>query len=330
MCKVSVIIPAYNIEHYIERSIISCIQQSFKDIEIIVINDGSTDNTLKVINKIKFDDDRIIIIDKENQGSMEARKSGLKIAKGEYIMFVDGDDYLDNKDSIKILYENAKKNDYDVVCYNFFIEYNDKNKVKGWNKVFIDDKDILLNLLFEGKINHNMWSKFIRKEFIKSNHIEFPSNFSYGEDLAFIYTLAMYNPKFIVLNDYLYNYCRREGSLDSGINEKTCEIIMALQFVKKQLQKNNLYNKYREEFEYMSYIQAYYLRRSYIFSNNNKISKNLFYSWKSLKININQYNNRFYRKLYEKENKKAVLIENICKKSYFMGRVYYKIKSLKK
>lgn len=315
MPKVSIIIPAYNLQEYIERSISSCIMQTFKDIEIIVINDGSTDNTLDIINKLKYKDNRIIVIDKENQGSMEARKSGWKIAAGEYVMFVDGDDYLSNEDAINILYENAKKENYDIVCYKFFIEYNDKNKIKRWNKEFIyDEKDTLLDLLFEGKMNHSMWSKFIRKEFVKENNIEFPSDFSFGEDLAFVYTLAMYNPKFIILNDYLYNYCKREGSLDNGVNERTCEITIALQFVKKQLKKNNLYDKYKEEFEYMAFKQAYYNRKDYIFSNNNEISRKLFYNWKNLKININQRNNRFYKDMYKNESKKAIFLDNLLKK----------------
>lgn len=327
MAKVSIIIPAYNIQEYIKRSIVSCMMQTFKDIEIIVINDGSTDSTLNIVNELKNKDSRIIVIDKVNQGSMEARKSGWKRATGEYIMFVDGDDYISDKDAIKILYENAKKEDCDVVCYKFFVEYNDKKKVKVWNKDFIyNGKDTLLDLLFKGNINHNMWSKFIRKEFITENNIEFPSNFSFGEDLAFIYTLAIYNPKFIILNEYLYNYCKREGSLDSGINEKTCEITIALQFVKKQLQKNNLYYKYKEEFEYMAFMQAYYMRKDYIFSNNNEISKKLFSNWKSFDIDINQYNNKFYREMYKNDTKKILFIEEICKKNYFLGQLYYKMR----
>ena len=86
MKKVSIIIPAYNIEDYIERCILSCINQTFRDIEIIVVNDGSTDKTLENINKLKTKDDRIVVIDKKNEGSMEARKSGWNIAKGEYIL----------------------------------------------------------------------------------------------------------------------------------------------------------------------------------------------------------------------------------------------------
>ena len=95
--KASIIIAAYNIETYIRRCIISIINQTLKDIEIIVVNDGSTDNTLGIIKELYKLDNRIIIVNQENKGLIEARKSGLNIAKGEYILFVDGDDWIDNE-----------------------------------------------------------------------------------------------------------------------------------------------------------------------------------------------------------------------------------------
>lgn len=144
--------------------------------------------------------------------------------------------------------------------------------------------------------------------------MDFPSDFSFGEDLAFIYTLEMHNPSFTLIDDCLYYYCRREGSLDSGVNEKTTEITQLLTFEKEQLIKNNLCEKYREEFEYRDYIQCYYSRRNYIFSNKNKISKDLFNNWKKLKIKINSKNNSMYKKLYEKDSKKSLIVDKIYKK----------------
>lgn len=324
--KVSIIIPAYNIENYIGRCIESCINQTVHEIEIIVINDGSTDNTLKQINKFK--DDRIIIIDQKNAGSMEARKSGLKIAEGEYILFVDGDDYI-SLNTVEVLYNKAINKNYDIVCHDFFIKDVNGNLKDPWinvNKVNLN-KDFLENL-FESRVSHNMWSKLIKRNFIKDNKIDLPSGFSYGEDLAFIYTLAMYNPKFMIIDTPLYYYCKREGSLDSNINEKTCEITQALKFVKKQLLKTNLYEKYKEEFEYMCFMENYYIRKDYIFKNRNKISRELYKGWKSLKVNININNNRFYRNMYEKDPMKARILEEIFKTNYTMGYLYYKIKGI--
>ena len=326
MKKVSIIIAAYNIEDYIERCLISCMNQTFKDIEIIVVNDGSTDRTLEKINKCTYDDSRVKIIDKKNAGLIEARKSGFNIAKGEYILFVDGDDWID-LESIRILYNKAKENNYDIVCYKYLLKYEDGTEKKGWDtKLDEIKKDSLLELLFECKITHSIWSKFIKRSFILDNNIEFPNDISYGEDLAFVYTLAMYSPLFTIIDEYLYFYYKRNGSLDSEINERTIEIIKALSFVKEQLIKNNIYEKYREEFEYMAYMQAYCIRKKYIFNNRNKISRSLFKNWRKLNININSKNNKFYKKLYKNDCKKDLIIEEICKKSYILGQLYYKLR----
>lgn len=322
MVKVSIIIAAYNIEDYIERCLISCMNQTFKDIEIIVVNDGSTDSTLEIINKCTYDDSRVKIIDKKNAGLIEARKSGFNIAKGEYILFVDGDDWI-HLDTINILYNNAKEKDYDIVCYKYLLKYEDGREKIEWNNIDNIKNDSLLDLLFDGKITHTIWSKFIKRKFIIDNEIEFPEDISYGEDLALVYTLAMYKPSFKVVNEYLYYYYKRNDSLDSGISEKVCEIVYALRFIENKLIKNNLYDIYKEAFDYKVYIHTYYLRKEYIFNNKNSLSKRLFNNWKQFRININTKNNKFYKLRFDQEGKNALIVDTICKKSYFLGHLCY-------
>ena len=115
--KVSVIVAVYNIENYIERCVKSIINQSFRDIEIIVVNDGSSDGTIEKLNSLKNADSRIKIINKENEGVIEARKTGLKLSQGDYVLFIDGDDWID-LNTIKLLKEIALEGNYDIVCYN--------------------------------------------------------------------------------------------------------------------------------------------------------------------------------------------------------------------
>ena len=129
--KVSIIIAAYNIEDYINRCLNSIVNQSFKDIEIIVVNDGSTDNTINIINNFAKNDVRIKVIDKKNGGLIEARKSGLARASGEYILFLDGDDWL-HIEAIEKLYKEAKKDNFDIVLYNFYLAY-DNGKLEEKN-----------------------------------------------------------------------------------------------------------------------------------------------------------------------------------------------------
>lgn len=125
---------------------------------------------------------------------------------------------------------------------------------------------------------------------------------------------------------FLYYYYQRKGSLDNNINEKVCEITKAIKFIKNQLKANNLYEKYREEFEFMAYNQAYYMRKDYIFTNKDEISKKLFNNWRKLKIKINVKNNQFYKALYKNDSKKALIVDSICKKNYLLGHIYYNMK----
>ena len=113
--KLSVIIPVYNVEQYLPKCLASVVQQTLKDIEIICVNDGSTDNCLKILEEFKSKDNRIKIINKENAGLGNARNTGLEEAKGEYISFIDSDDYID-ENFFELLYNEAKEDDADVAC----------------------------------------------------------------------------------------------------------------------------------------------------------------------------------------------------------------------
>ena len=119
MVKVSVIIIAYNVDKYIEKCINSVINQTLNELEIIIVNDGSTDSTLDKINNAKINDNRFIVINQSNAGVMEARKSGLNIAKGEYILFIDGDDWIE-KECIEKLYLQTQNEKYDILLFNAF------------------------------------------------------------------------------------------------------------------------------------------------------------------------------------------------------------------
>ena len=135
MTKISIIVPVYNAEKYIGRCLHSLINQTLKDIEIIVIDDGSKDNTNKILQKYK---DRIKIIKQKNSGVATARNKGLEIATGEYIYFVDSDDWIE-KDTLEKLYSKAIDNNYDCVMCNFWY-INDNKK---WSGVVTNKKDIL-------------------------------------------------------------------------------------------------------------------------------------------------------------------------------------------
>ena len=228
--KVSVIIGAYNIENYIERSLLSVVNQTLEDIEIIVVNDGSTDKTLENIKKIQNEYNIIKIINQKNKGSIEARKSGLEIAKGEYVLFVDGDDWLE-LNALELLYNNAINNKSDIVIYNAFLSYdNSKEKFNIISNSNLDKDDYVKNL-FLGKVAPSLWSKFVKLEFLKSNSINFPNNISFAEDLASVASWFMHNPKVSILREHLYNYYQRSDSITNKKSIKVLEVDKAFSFI---------------------------------------------------------------------------------------------------
>ena len=289
--KVSVIIAAYNIEKYIQRCIESVVNQSEREIEIIIVNDGSTDNTLNIINKVNELDDRIIVINKKNQGLIEARKTGLKYANGEFILFLDGDDWLENN-CIEELYKTANDKKADVVLYNAYMVYDDRKEIfDTFIEKFIDDikKNPVKNLLLLN-ISPTIWSKFIKKSFLEENNIECPQNISYAEDLAAVLNIFINKPKIVCNEKRFYNYYQRNDSISNKISSKVLEIDDAIQFIKEKLVEMNIYYENKEEFEYTVFrhlLISKILRFNYLYPERKKVFQQ--YKARNIDINKNKY-----------------------------------------
>lgn len=288
--KVSVIIAAYNVENYIDRCIESIRNQTLKDIEIIVVNDGSTDRTIEKIEKIKKDDDRIILLNQKNKGSIEARKFGLKNASGDYIIFIDADDWIDTN-SLEILYNRSKCNNSDITLYNYFINYDNGEEI-SINKYInsnISTENCIEYLLTE-KINLTLWSTLIRRSYIYENNIIFPKNISIGEDIATLLSLLSYNPKICVVDECLYHYYQREDSITKRPSSKLLDVNKAIIFMESILLEKSIYSKYKSEFDYTIYKQLFdYACISY--NKVEKVNKLVYADWKSRRIKI--YRNKY-------------------------------------
>lgn len=207
--KVSVIIPVYNAAQYLERCLDSVINQTLKDIEIICINDCSTDNSLEILEEYASKDNRIKIIDfKENKGVAAARNAGINEAQGEYIGFVDPDDYIDS-DFYAQLYKKAYETKADIV------KGNDINVVycDGTKKMLPQNESIK-----EHKIN--FWVQFttaiFKKDFLIKNNIEFPEEMNVCEDIVFVTKSAILTNLIEIVPNANYYYIRRDDSLDSN------------------------------------------------------------------------------------------------------------------
>lgn len=192
MVKVSVIVPVYNCEDYLEESIKSILNQSLNDIEVICIDDGSTDGSLNILNDFASDDFRIKVFSHENQGSSAARNYGLRKVTGDYIYFFDGDDYL-VEDALEEAYSNAIANDSDIVVFKYD-QYKDNKFFKHFGQDIerqfpnTDFNNFTFNAYdyrkrpFRGPFAP--WFKLHKKEFLDKHDFEFPNHLNHN-DLPF-------------------------------------------------------------------------------------------------------------------------------------------------
>ena len=203
--KISIIIPIYNVEKYLKRCIDSIVNQTYKNTEIILVNDGSPDNCGKICDAYAKNDSRIKVIHKENGGLSSARNAALDIASGEYIMFVDSDDWI-YENSLEQLNEYIDM-DYDIINFKFsFVKENSKELIETHNGIkdsYECDLITYIDKLFSGELNFFIWNKLYKKSLF--DEVRFPEGRNY-EDLATIYKLY-FNAKSIIVTDYtLYYY----------------------------------------------------------------------------------------------------------------------------
>lgn len=221
---ITVIVPIYNVEKFLDKCINSILEQTYKNLEIILINDGSTDQSLKICEKYACLDKRIKIINKNNGGLSDACNTGIEISKGKYIVFVDPDDSFES-DMIEYLYKLLKRNNCDLATCNYFVT------VKGNKRIeFQTQKDMLFNnhnaiqqMLYSNGIETSRWAKLFKKELFKG--IKFPKGKNY-EDIAAVYKLFLNSTNIVSGCKVKYNYEIRENSITTTeFNESKFDLI---------------------------------------------------------------------------------------------------------
>lgn len=211
---ISVIVPVYNSENFLEDCLESLINQTYKNLEIIIINDGSTDNSFEICKKYSMIDYRIKIINQPNSGVSNARNSGLKIAAGDYISFIDSDDYLE-LNTYEYLLAEVSHHSVDVVTYEYFVTRINGEVINIQNDSFygLKSKDDFFQKIVNGG-NKFLWSILFSKEVIGS--IRFNEKVARGEDTLFVFE-TMYNAERIYcLKTPLYHYVQSEESASRG------------------------------------------------------------------------------------------------------------------
>ena len=241
--KVSIIVPVYNVQNYINRCLKSLVNQTLDDLEIIIVNDGSTDFSKEIINKyMEKYQNKIRYFEKENGGLSSARNFGIKYATGKYIAFLDSDDYVE-KDMYKTMYEVAEKENSEMVECDFIWEYMDK-KIFDKRRNYKNKREIMK------KPRVVAWNKLIKSEIIKSNEIFFPDGLIY-EDIEFFYKLLPHINKISYVQKNFVHYVQRKDSLSNKQDNKTNDIFYILKNVLEYYKKMGLYKEYNKELNYM-------------------------------------------------------------------------------
>ena len=243
MPKVSVIVPIYNVEEYLEKCLETLVKQTLEEIEIILVNDGSTDNSSKIAKKYQQKyNNKIIYLEKENGGLSDARNCGIPHAKGEYIAFLDSDDYVEST-TYEEMYEIAQRENSDMVECDFYWEY--PNKIKNdIGDIYKNQKEML------EKIRVVAWNKLIRRELLEKTKVIFPKGYRY-EDVEFTYKLVPYLKKVSFLKKPCVHYIQREGSIANSQNERNKEIFEVLEHVIKYYKEKGFYEEYQTQIEYV-------------------------------------------------------------------------------
>ena len=264
--QVSIIVPAYNVENYIERCLNSLVNQTFKDIEIITINDGSTDKSLELLNKYAKEAIRVSVIDLGDEGVSYCRNLGVEKANGKYIMFVDSDDWIDSN-MIEAMYKKAEENKLDLVMCSYIREFKDHSKEKRFNLpeeiIYKEDKvknELLRKLVGPVKeelLNPEMldalgtvWGKLYRADILKENKLKFVdlSEIGSAEDTLFNIFTFNYLKKVMFLNKPMYHYWRdNPKSVTSQYNPKLKEQRKVFfKYISDFLKENNFVQVFEE------------------------------------------------------------------------------------
>lgn len=293
--KVSIIIPIYNMEKYLEDCLNSVVNQLLEDIEIILIDDGSTDKSGEIIEEFlgKYPD-KIIAIKKENGGQGAARNIGIAKSRGEYIGFVDADDYIE-LDMYKTMYDVAKENDSDYVeCDYRFLKVENEKEVELPKYGVVKKRNNIRELFIDPLVSP--WNKLYRGSILRDNGIGFPEGVIY-EDTSFYLKAIPYIKKYSFVDQVFVKHFQRSNSTMTGSkSEKVADIFPVLEDAISFYKKNDFWHEYNNELEYFAV-------KILLFSSVERISKIMENdlrhkfverTWTIIKGNFNQYKKNKY------------------------------------
>ncbi len=312
--KVSVIVPVYNVEDYLDKCLDSLVHQTLDDLEIIVVNDGSPDHSEKIILKYVKEYSNIKYYVKENGGLSDARNYGLKYATGEYIAFLDSDDYV-SLDMYEKMYAKAQENDFDMVVCDINYLYPD-HVLRVDSGIMSDTSDIKKSYL---TIHPAAWNKIFKKDLFKHN-VYFKKGVWF-EDVEFIYRLLPYIKKIGVIHEAFNQYVQREGSITNTVNRKIYDYIDNMNGVVAYYQENNIYHEYQKELEYVyvRYVYATFIKSAMKYPYHDYLE-----AQDKARENVNKYFPHYRKNKYFYQSVKGIYLVMFNK---ILAKILYKIRS---
>ena len=303
--KVSVIVPVYNIEEYIERNLLSIKNQDFDDFECLIIDDGSKDKSIEIAQKIIKDDNRFFIYHKENGGLSDARNYGLQYVNSEYVMFIDGDDFVE-KDFISTAYNYVKENDFDIVAFDYNQYYLKDNRKEIIHIPFENNKRYSLkdNKEILCYIGNSAWNKIYKTKLFKDNNITYPKGYI-QEDLGTTPKLLFFAKSIGFINKPLYNYLiDRPNNISQERNERIYHIFDMCDSFINFYKENNIFEEYYEELKYLTIINVVWsLKKLPYYRDKTFVNKFVDDAFKYLKDNFSDFPKSKYSLYTNKEDK---------------------------
>ncbi|KMY29625.1 hypothetical protein ACZ11_21285 [Lysinibacillus xylanilyticus] len=320
MVKVSVIVPIYNSEIYLRRSIESIQNQTLEDIQIILVNDGSTDNSLSICKEYQKNDIRIEIIDKPNEGVSSSRNAGIEIAKGEYIGFIDPDDWIE-RGMYTNLYEQVKSSDAEVCIGNYLVENKGKvtpNLLNIKQNLLVGEEIvqlIIVNMIGSSNLNSNtstimgsVCRLIIKRDLISYNKLKFELGIPLMEDLIFCVQVLLKSKKVSINRDLYYHYMINSNSVTSSYRGGMINIQHEVyKILKKLLQSEIDINSIVEQRLQNRYVSMY------ILSIANEVRRG----------NVKEYSEKIlYIKNLCKDKKLKAILKKVDMKGYTLRKKF--------
>lgn len=258
MKKISVIVPIYNIEQYLEKCLYSILDQTFESYEVILVEDGSTDNSKEIAERfVELHSDKFKLVCQENRGLSGARNTGMLYATGEYVCFIDSDDTV-APTYLEVLYQQAKYTGAELVVCAFHSVDENGNSIKTYREDLVSGQ--VYNLHDEKKvflIQNAAWNKLYKREVIVDNNLQFTEGAWY-EDLRFTKKYLLLAQRIVYCDQVLYNYLQRAGSIMSNMGSKrNAEILDALEEVAFFYKENGVYEEFKSEIELIAIEHVY-------------------------------------------------------------------------